>query len=56
MITAAGAATLIEIDGGVTENNAAALVGAGADVLVAGTTVFKASDPKQMIATLKLAK
>jgi ribulose-phosphate 3-epimerase len=56
IITAAGASTLIEIDGGVTENNAAALVGAGADVLVAGTTVFKASDPKQMIATLKLAK
>ena len=56
LITAAGAATLIEIDGGVTENNAAALVAAGADVLVAGTTVFKASDPKQMISTLKLAK
>ena len=56
MITAAGAATLIEIDGGVTENNAAALVAVGADVLVAGTTVFKASDPKQMISTLKLAK
>lgn len=56
LITSAGAATLIEIDGGVTENNAAALVGVGADVLVAGTTVFKASDPKQMISTLKLAK
>jgi ribulose-phosphate 3-epimerase len=38
MITAAGASTLIEIDGGVTENNAAKLVQAGADVLVAGTT------------------
>ena len=56
MIIAAGASTLIEIDGGVTENNAAKLVQAGADVLVAGTTVFKAADPKQMIATLKLAK
>ena len=53
IITEAGASTLIEIDGGVTEHNAAALVQAGADVLVAGTTVFKAPDPIQMIATLK---
>ena len=56
MITEAGASTLIEIDGGVTQNNAAKLVAAGADVLVAGTTVFKAADPKQMIATLQSAK
>ena len=56
MITNAGASTLIEIDGGVTENNAAKLVLAGADILVAGTTVFKASDPKQMIVTLKSSK
>ena len=56
MITEAGASTLIEIDGGVTQNNAAKLVVAGADVLVAGTTVFKAADPKQMIATLQSAK
>lgn len=56
MITNAGASTLIEIDGGVTENNAAKLVQAGADILVAGTTVFKASDPKQMIVTLKSSK
>jgi len=56
IITSAGATTLIEIDGGVTENNAAKLVAAGADVLVAGTSVFKAADPKQMIATLKNIK
>lgn len=56
IITNAGASTLIEIDGGVTENNAAKLVLAGADILVAGTTVFKASDPKQMIVTLKSSK
>ena len=56
MITEAGASTLIEIDGGVTENNASKLVAAGADVLVAGTTVFKAADPKQMFATLQSAK
>jgi len=55
IIVQAGAATLIEIDGGVTENNAGALVKAGADVLVAGTTVFKAADPKAMIVTLKNA-
>jgi pentose-5-phosphate-3-epimerase len=36
----------------VTEHNASALVKAGADVLVAGTTVFKAADPKAMIVTL----
>jgi ribulose-phosphate 3-epimerase len=55
IIVAAGATTLIEIDGGVTENNAGDLVKAGADVLVAGTTVFKAADPKGMIVTLKNA-
>ena len=53
MITKAGASTLIEIDGGVDANNAAALTKAGADVLVAGTTVFKAADPIAMIASLK---
>ena len=52
MIVDAGATTLIEIDGGVTEHNAGALVKAGADVLGAGTTVFKAADPKAMIVTL----
>ena len=53
IITKAGASTLIEIDGGVDANNAAALTKAGADILVAGTTVFKAADPIAMIATLK---
>ena len=53
IIVAANAKTLIEIDGGVTESNAAALRLAGADVLVAGTTVFKAADPIQMISILK---
>ncbi len=44
---------LIEIDGGVTMDNAAALVKAGADVLVAGNTVFGAADPVQMVSNLK---
>lgn len=52
IIQNAGANTLIEIDGGVTEANAKALVEAGADVLVAGTTVFKAADPIQTITQL----
>jgi ribulose-phosphate 3-epimerase len=48
-----GTNTLIEIDGGVTLDNAAALVRAGADVLVAGNTVFAATDPMATIAALK---
>lgn len=43
----------IEIDGGVTLENAKTILDAGADVLVAGNTVFKAADPKGMIAALK---
>jgi len=53
MIIKANASTLIEIDGGVDANNAAALTKAGADVLVAGTTVFKAANPIAMIVSLK---
>ncbi len=45
--------TLIEIDGGITLDNAAAIVHAGADVLVAGNTVFKSADPSATIAALK---
>lgn len=48
-----GLNTLIEIDGGVTLDNAATIVNAGAHVLVAGSTVFKASDPKAVIHQLK---
>ena len=55
IILKAGSSTLIEIDGGVDSNNAATLSKAGADVLVAGTTVFKAANPIAMIATLKQA-
>ena len=45
--------TLIEIDGGVTLDNAPAILHAGADVLVAGNTVFKSADPTATIAALK---
>jgi len=53
IITRNGASTLIEIDGGVTDKNAAQLVAAGADVLVAGNFVFRAADPTATIADLK---
>jgi len=46
---------LIEIDGGVTLENAAALLHTGADVLVAGNTVFKSDNPVDTIAKLKAA-
>lgn len=53
LINHAKANTLIEIDGGVTVENASDLVKAGADVLVAGNTVFKAKDPIDTIQRLK---
>ena len=43
----------IEIDGGVTLENAKTILDAGADVLVAGNTVFKSADPAATIAALK---
>jgi ribulose-phosphate 3-epimerase len=55
LINTAKAGTLIEIDGGVTLENAADIVAAGADVLVAGNTVFSAPDPAAMIKKLKEA-
>ena len=56
MIDEEGASTLIEIDGGVTLENAPTLITAGANVLVAGNTVFSAEDPVQMIHQLKKAR
>jgi len=53
LIAETGSKALIEIDGGVDINNAAAIVGAGADVIVAGSAVFGATDPKNMISRLK---
>jgi ribulose-phosphate 3-epimerase len=44
---------LIEVDGGVTVENAKSLVDAGADVLVAGNTVFSSKDPLKTIQELK---
>ena len=53
MIDEKGLKTHIEIDGGVTLDNAKEILTAGADVLVAGNTVFKSADPKATIAQLK---
>jgi ribulose-phosphate 3-epimerase len=53
MITNCNSPALIEVDGGVDLNNAATLLKKGADVLVAGNTVFSASDPAKVISELK---
>ena len=53
MIIASGSNALIEIDGGVDFDNAALLKEAGADVLVAGNTVFSHPSPTDAIAKLK---
>ena len=53
MIDKAGLSTKIEIDGGVTSANARKLIDCGADVLVAGSFVFKADKPTQTLADLK---
>jgi ribulose-phosphate 3-epimerase len=48
-----GLNTHIEIDGGVTSDNARKLIDAGADVLVAGSFIFKSDEPIKTIANLK---
>ena len=53
MVDKQGLNTHIEIDGGVTSANARKLIDAGADVLVAGSFVFKSDNPTQTIANLK---
>jgi len=53
MIKQTNSTAMIEIDGGVNQQNAAALISAGADVLVAGNFVFSSTNPKEVIASLK---
>lgn len=53
LIDAKGCQTKIEIDGGVNTQNAPKLIRAGADVLVAGSFVFKSTNPQQTISDLK---
>ena len=53
MIARKNSSALIEIDGGVTTDNSQKLVDAGADILVAGSFVFKSEDPTTTIKDLK---
>ncbi|WP_232826996.1 ribulose-phosphate 3-epimerase [Chitinophaga deserti] len=53
MIRRTGSSALIEVDGGITTQNAALVVEAGADVLVAGNTVFSSPDPAATIRELR---
>jgi len=53
LIVKSGSNARIEIDGGVTDKNASKLLAAGADILVAGSFVFKSNNPTQTIADLK---
>jgi ribulose-phosphate 3-epimerase len=55
MIDDQGLDVMIEVDGGVTLENAPQLVAAGADALVAGSTVYRSADPKATINALKYA-
>jgi ribulose-phosphate 3-epimerase len=48
-----GAAFLIEVDGGVDEQNAPALIDCGVDILVAGNTIFSSAQPEKTIINLK---
>lgn len=56
LIHAKGSSAKIEIDGGVDQNNAAELIKAGADILVAGNSVFGNADPMKAIEKLKEAE
>jgi len=54
LIDKSGSRAMIEVDGGVNDQNTPKLVAAGADVLVAGSFVFKSDDPVKTIKNLKL--
>lgn len=53
MILSSGSHALIEVDGGVQADTAPRLIASGADVLVSGSFVFKASDPIEAIEQLR---
>ncbi|MEM6829064.1 MAG: ribulose-phosphate 3-epimerase [Bacteroidota bacterium] len=53
MVDTIDAEVLIEVDGGVNDQNAGELFKAGADILVAGSFVFKSEDPQKTIENLK---
>jgi len=53
LINQTGSSAKIEVDGGVSLENAAAIIKAGADVLVAGSSIFKSENPKETIEKMK---
>ncbi|EGJ70343.1 ribulose-phosphate 3-epimerase [Bacteroides coprosuis DSM 18011] len=53
LIKESGSNAMIEVDGGVNLETGKRLIEAGADVLVAGSAIFKATDPKEMILKMK---
>lgn len=53
MISESGSDTLIQVDGGVTEENIGKLIDTGVDVFVVGNTIFSAEDPVRVISNLK---
>lgn len=55
MIHERGLNVLIEVDGGVTMENAKTIIHAGANILVAGSTIFKSPNPKETIRQLKFS-
>ncbi|MDE5555143.1 MAG: ribulose-phosphate 3-epimerase [Muribaculaceae bacterium] len=55
LIAETGSSALIEIDGGITLDNAPKVAAAGADIVVAGNTVFSAANPTEVIRQLTLA-
>jgi ribulose-phosphate 3-epimerase len=54
-LAAAGSPALIEIDGGIDQSNAAAVVAAGANILVAGQAIFGAPDAEAATRALRAA-
>lgn len=55
-ITRIGSSCQIEVDGGVSPSNASALSAAGAEILVAGSAVFKAEDPASTVEAMRAVK
>ena len=53
LINSTGSSAKIEVDGGISLENAAAIINAGADILVAGSSIFKSENPKETIEKMK---
>ncbi|HEU5054816.1 MAG TPA: ribulose-phosphate 3-epimerase [Hanamia sp.] len=53
LINDSGSAATIEVDGGISLENAAQIINAGADILVAGSSIFKSDDPVETIRKMK---